>query len=194
MLLIRSRQEGTSLIEVLVSVVIVVLGLLGLAGLQSHAALAEAEAFQRSQAITMLQDMTNRINSNRFRRNEYLTSTPRGVGYPEENCTTIATGGLRDLCEWNSLLLGTAELAGSRQVGGMPEARGCVTQTDVNMPQEYEIAVVWLGATPTKAPDTTCGVGLYGDDRYRRAITTRFRVGCLQNNNASGACTYPPAL
>jgi len=191
----RGHQEGASLVEVLVSVLIVVLGLLGLAGLQSHAALAEAEAFQRAQAVTMLQDMTDRFNANRFRRGEYATPDPVGTGSSQPADCTVLTGGARDLCEWDKVLLGSAETLGTNKVGGMPEARGCVTRTVAMMPEEWEIAVVWQGATPSKAPVSTCGAGKYGsDERYRRALTTTIRVGCLQNNPATGECTFPEPL
>ena len=65
MLRFVSRQGGTTMMEVLVSIVIVVIGLLGLAGLQSRASVSEMEAFQRAQALVLLQDMVDRINANR---------------------------------------------------------------------------------------------------------------------------------
>ena len=59
------EQGGTSLIEVLVTVVIVALGLMGAAGLQSRMQLSEVEAYQRTQALVLLNDMANRITVNR---------------------------------------------------------------------------------------------------------------------------------
>jgi type IV pilus assembly protein PilV len=190
-MLIR-RQAGTSMIEVLVSIVIIVLGLLGLAGLQSHAALAEAEAFQRSQAVVLLQDMADRINANRLNSSTYKTSGPLGTGGAVEDCTLKAVGAARDHCEWSNALLGSTESAGGVQVGAMTDARGCVTEVIGTMPREYEVAVVWQGVTPTKAHPSPCGVGLYGDDKYRRVLVTTVRVGCLFNAPQSNACIFPP--
>lgn len=188
--MLKRSQAGTSMVEVLVSIVIIVLGLLGLAGLQSHAALAEAEAFQRAQAIVLLQDMVDRLNSNRLNAESFVTTTDLGTGNAEEDCT-LKTGIARDHCEWSNALLGATESAGGVKVGAMADARGCVTRTVAIKPEVYEIAVVWQGVTPSKAPNSTCGAGLYGDERYRRALVATVRIGCLVNDQASGACTFP---
>ena len=60
------------------------------------------------------------------------------------------------------------------------------------MPRQYLVSVVWQGVTSTKAPGTTCGSGLYGDEKTRRALTAVVTVGCLQNDPASGLCIFPP--
>ena len=186
-----ARQRGTSMIEVLVSIVIVVLGLLGLAGLQTHASLAEAESFQRAQAILLLQDMVDRINANRLNAASYVTAVPLGTGDTPTGCGAM-TGAARDKCEWSSSLLGSSESVGASKVGAMIDARGCVQNIDPNMPRKYLVSVVWQGVTATKAPGTLCGSGLYGDDKTRRALTAVVTVGCLQNDPASGTCVYPP--
>ena len=186
------RQRGTSMIEVLVSIVIVVLGLLGLAGLQSHASLAEMESFQRAQAILLLQDMVDRVNANRMIANQFVTPGAVGTDQGVQNCTPF-TGPQRDICEWNNALVGAAETsAGGSKVGAMIGARGCVTNTVAVMPRQYQISVVWQGLNATKAPPTPCGQGMYGDERTRRAISTTVTIGCLQNNPATGLCMFPP--
>ena len=187
----RARQRGTSMIEVLVSIVIVVVGLLGLAGLQTHASLAEAESFQRAQAILLLQDMTDRINANRLNAASYVTASALGTGTTPGSCSAM-TGAARDRCEWGTALLGSSESTGGLKVGAMIGARGCVENTVAVMPRQYMVSVVWQGVTSTKAPGTTCGTGLYGDEKTRRALTATVTVGCLQNDPASGACIYPP--
>ena len=185
----RRRQAGVSLIEVLVSVVIVVLGLLGLAGLQSHATVAEMEAFQRAQALVLLQDMVDRVNAHRLSKNLFTTS-PVGTGNSVQSCDSY-TGIQRDHCEWGNTLLGVAETSSAGKVGAMIGARGCVEMLQATMPRQYRISVVWQGMSPTKAPDVACGAGEYGDDRLRRAVTATVVVACLQNNPATGTCLYP---
>ncbi|MDQ3026262.1 MAG: type IV pilus modification protein PilV [Pseudomonadota bacterium] len=179
-------QAGTSMIEVLISIVIVVLGLLGLAGLQSRAQLGEAESFQRAQAIVLLQDMVDRINSNR--KNALSYETPGvGTGVAEGNCAAL-NGAALDLCEWNNALLGASESAGGLKVGAMIGARGCVQVISNTMPFQFLVSVVWQGVNQTVIPGTACGAGQYGDDRTRRALTSTVLIGCLQNNTATGAC------
>lgn len=187
-----ARQRGTSMIEVLVSIVIVVLGLLGLAGLQTHASLAEAESFQRAQAILMLQDMSDRISANRLNAAAYVTAAPLGTGATLGSCGGLTDIVARDQCEWSQALLGAAEIVGTSKVGAMIDARGCVENIVPVMPRQYLVSVVWQGVTSTKAPGTTCGTGLYGDEKTRRALTAVVTVGCLQNDPASGLCVFPP--
>ena len=187
----RVRQAGVSLIEVLVSIVIVVLGLLGLAGLQSHATVAEMEAFQRAQALVLLQDMVDRVNANRLVKNQY-TSSPLGTGRTIQSCNSLA-GYQRDHCEVSNALLGAAETSASGgKVGAMVGARGCVELVNPSMPRQYLVSVVWQGLSPTKAPSTACGAGDFTDDKMRRAVTATVTIACLQNDPASGLCLFPP--
>ena len=106
-----SAQRGATLLEVLVAIVIIVFGLFGVAGLQSRVGLAEAEAFQRAQAVTLLQDMVSRMQANRRNAMSYVTPTPLGTGQVTADCTALS-GAARDLCEWNNSLLGSSEAPG----------------------------------------------------------------------------------
>ncbi len=191
MLMKRYNQLGTTMIEVLVSIIIVVVGLLGLAGLQSRAAVAEMEAFQRAQAVVLGQDMVDRINANRKGSAAYVTATPAGTPNAVADCSGM-NGAPRDLCEWNNALLGAAESVGGLKVGAMIGARGCVDDLGTTLPRTYLVSVVWQGLAPTKAPGATaCGAGAYGDDATRRAITATVGIGCLQNDPATGTCIGP---
>ena len=55
------KQNGATLLEVLVTVIILAFGLLGLAGLQMQTRSVEMESYQRSQAMVILNDMVNRL-------------------------------------------------------------------------------------------------------------------------------------
>jgi type IV pilus assembly protein PilV len=177
------RERGTSLIEVLITMVILAFGLLGLAGMQSKLHLTTTESYQRAQAIVLLNDLSERINANRADAASYVTGTPLGVGDSEPaDCAAVAAGASRDKCEVSNALKGSAEQKSSANVGAMTNARGCVTQIQaVNAatctPGVYQVTVVWQGLHKTKAPDETCGQGQYGDDTYRRAISLRVAIG-----------------
>ena len=175
-------HKGFSLIEVLVTIVILVIGLLGLAGLQFHALTTQMESYQRSQALILLQDMAARINDNRANAANYVTATPLGTGYG--SCTTTGAGAAADMCDWNSELLGAAELdSSSNKVGAMIGARGCVYQISPaasGVPAQYLVAVTWQGLKPTAAPAVNCGQGSYGsNDALRRAVTLPLSVAIL---------------
>jgi type IV pilus assembly protein PilV len=183
------RQSGTTMIEVLVSIIIVVIGLLGLAGLQARINLAEMEAFQRAQAIVLLEDMVDRLNANHRNPMSYVTAAPMGAGQAVQVCSAM-TGATRDLCEWSNALLGAGESSGGLQVGAMIGARGCVTNTVATRPRQFLVSVVWQGNNPTTAPAATaCGSGDYGNEALRRAVVTTVIIACQQNNPLTGVCT-----
>jgi len=183
-------QSGFTMIEILVTIVILTIGLLGLAGLQARIQVAEIESYQRAQAILVLQDMVARINGNRKNATAYVTGTPLGEGNAVISCAG-KTGADLDLCEWGNMLLGAAETSGTQKVGAMIGARGCISNPVATMPRQMNVAVVWQGLTPTAAPNSTCGSGLYGNEATRRALVATIVIGCLQNDPTTGACVTP---
>jgi type IV pilus assembly protein PilV len=186
------RERGLTLIEVLVTIVILSLGLLGVAALQARMQLAQAESYQRAHAVLLLQDMVDRINANRYDALNYVTGDALGAGNAVQDCSGL-TGAALDLCEWNNALLGAAEsTADGQQAGGMIGARGCIANVVATMPREFVVAVAWQGLAATVAPaSTTCGQGLYGNEQLRRALVARVTIGCLQNDPDTGLCVTP---
>lgn len=186
-----SAAAGFTMLEVLITIVIVALGLLGVAGLQARMQLAEVESYQRAQAIVLLEDMVARINANRKNATSYVTTTPLGTGAAEGDCTGL-TGAALDLCAWNNALLGVTETSGGENRGAMIGARGCIANTVSTMPREFVVSVAWQGINPTAAPTaSTCGEGSYGNDATRRVMIARLKIGCLQNDPTTGICVTP---
>jgi type IV pilus assembly protein PilV len=177
-------QLGTSLIEVLVTLVVTAFGLLGLAGLQYRVQLSDVESYQRAQALVLLQDMSARISTNRGAAATYVTAAPLGTG---DDCpTAVATQQERDAAQWCNALQGAAEEDAAGKSGAMIGARGCVASLPDN---EYMITIAWQGLSPVSAPpaSVTCGANAYdGDadsqctqDRCRRVVTTIVRIADL---------------
>jgi type IV pilus assembly protein PilV len=181
----EAAQRGVSLIEVLVTVIILAFGLLALAGLvvKSHA--SEFDAYQRAQAAVLLTDMAERINANRANAASYVTTTPLGTGEAVwTTCTTLAVGATRDQCQWSKALQGSAESNANGNTGAMVGARGCieVVQTANTTPGScaagiYRVSIVWQGQSLTTAPSLACGQNLYGNDKLRRALATLVEIG-----------------
>jgi type IV pilus assembly protein PilV len=176
-----SLGRGFSLIEVLVTIVILLIGLLGLAGLQVRAFSVQMESYQRSQALTLLKDMANRIQSNGGTNNgtnaaAYITATPLGTGGTNPvsggTCSAGTSIAAIDLCEWHNALLGAAEtMGGTTNVGAMIGARGCVYQVAApltNVATPYLIVVSWQGINNTANPDvtTSTSAGQCGFNQY----------------------------
>jgi len=189
---VGAAQRGVTMIEVLIAIFILTVGMLGAASLQFRMQTAEREAYQRTQAIVLLQEMVARINSNRKNAADYATASPLGEGSTID-CTAPATLVERDQCAWDAALRGASERSGATQLGAMTGARGCIDNPVATMPRRVVVAVTWQGLSPTVAPGATaCGQGLYGgDDRYRRAMVASVTIGCLQNDPITGNCVTP---
>lgn len=180
------NQRGVTLIEVLVTVIILSIGLLGIAGLQSRLQVSEMEAYQRAQALILLNDLANRLATNRNNAASYVTGSaaPLGVGMTCPTATT--TRQERDARDWCLALQGAGEAQGGANVGAMVGGRGCV---EALASGQYLVTVAWQGLTPLAAPPAgaACGANSYNgaagstcvNDRCRRVVTTIVRVATL---------------
>jgi type IV pilus assembly protein PilV len=191
------RLDGFTLLEVLISLLIVALGLLGLAALQVRGQQAELESYQRAQALVLMQDMVDRINANRKTAGCYaFTPLPDngtvfvGTGAAAPACTaaygTVQTRARADadVAAWDAALKGAAEALGANQVGAMVGARGCVTLDTSVTPNLYRVSVAWQGVTKTVNPTSidpklTCAAGQYGNELQRRIVSYAFPMACL---------------
>ncbi|WP_332814658.1 type IV pilus modification protein PilV [Ramlibacter sp.] len=176
----RRSQRGATLIEILVSLLILMFGLLGLIGVMVQSQRAQLESYQRVQALLLVQDMVARINTNRVAADCYVQAAAMGTGnnaVPDASACGVGTAdqktrATQDLTEWKSLLLGSAEVSGGSNVGAMLGARGCITKDAAT--GVFQVAVVWQGSQTVGAPPAgiTCGQGSYGaDDAQRRAVS-----------------------
>jgi len=181
-LVIRHRQSGLTMIELLVTVVILLVGLLGLAGLQSRLQQSEVESYQRAQALILLNDMSNRIMANRNAAADYVTTAVgAGAACPAAGSTRSS----QDINAWCQALRGAAETIGTSEVGAMIGGRGCVEDLGSDT---YMVTVAWQGIIPLQAPpaSVSCGQNAYNDtaacanDLCRRTVTTLVRIGNLE--------------
>ena len=203
------RQAGFSLLEILITMLILTIGLLGLAGLQVMAQRSGQEAYQRAQAMVLLGDIVDRVNINRAAAPCYAITTNATTGTPylgtatggnkyatsSFSCPSIATNpnavtraGV-DLTAIDNFLLGASETSGGAKAGAMIGARACIGFDSTT--QTYSVAVAWQGmgstfspaswsTTMTPAVARNCAVGLYGtDDAQRRVVWNTLLVATL---------------
>ncbi|MEJ7929017.1 type IV pilus modification protein PilV [Ramlibacter sp. AN1015] len=143
----RRPQSGFSIIEVLISMVVLSFGLLALAGMMIQSQRSEMESYQRSQALLLLNEMYERINANRpaapcyvITTNTVPTSPTAGspfagtasAAFPA--CVAVGPTATQiaqvvvDLNAWDARLKGVAErTAGAADIGAMVGARGCIS-------------------------------------------------------------------
>ncbi|WP_372865302.1 type IV pilus modification protein PilV [Spongiibacter sp.] len=183
------KYRGFTLIEILVTLLVVLVGLMGGAGLIARSVQQEVEAYQRLQALNMLEDMVGRVNANRLVVACYssgadgltvghgVTALPDcGQGSAEQRATAN-----QDIRAWHSALLGAAQKnEDNESIGAMVGARGCIEQLDA-VTRRYRISVAWQGLNETVAPADAlnCGRNQYGDDKQRRVVTADVRIGDL---------------
>jgi type IV pilus assembly protein PilV len=191
--------RGYSLLEVLVALVLISIALLGLAGLQIRAQQGEVEAYQRAQAMLLVNDMIDRIALNRDGNTErcYVTEDAQGDSY------TLGTGNVNipacvgfgsaatrvradaDMTAWNALLQGTGErLSDDDWVGGLRGARGCIAYQAEQagpplVPESITVTVAWQGEVETGASANDCAAGLYGNASLRRTTSDTIRFAEL---------------
>lgn len=170
----NQTQRGAAMIELLIAMLIIAFGVLGFVGLQAQTALAQLEGYQRSQALILISDISERIALNRANAAAYLGNN---IGTTDPgDCSIPSTRAVKDLCEWSLLLQGAAEVQGTAKLGAMTGARGCITSPAAN---EYLISIAWQGMQATGAPTNPCGQDAYSSENMRRAVTTVVQIANL---------------
>lgn len=187
-----------SLIEVLVSLVILSLGVLAVVALQLVAKRNNADAGQRTIAAQLAYDILERMraNSTALALLNYQTgSTPLGNASrstPNPNCSSSQTCSEVDLVRydlwaWEQAVDGAAEVVGGAKSGGLLYPRGCIAGPAAGGDGVYTVTISWRGsiAIPDVNSDadttndvacgndlTVDGVRVYGDDdQFRRTLT-----------------------
>jgi len=202
----RNRQTGFNMLEILFSLLVVTTGLLGLAGTQVIAQRAEQESYQRAQAMVLMTDIVDRINTNRKAAicyNIWTTTTPKYLGtagtgkydVSSYSCPALATNPAAvaraqlDLQFIDQMILGSGEKIGASAVGAMIGARTCIGFDTAS--QSYTVAIAWQGTSATFSPASwptgpaiakNCALNLYGggaNDAQRRVVWTTIMVASL---------------
>ena len=166
-------SSGFSMIEVLISVALLAIGLLGLAALQSRAALATIEAYQRTQALVLARDIGERILANKPDAARYAGDD---YGAGAMTACPALPGVDRDLCVWANALRGASEQLAGQSVGSLQGGRGCIRLEALD---RVRVVVTWQGLVPTAPAATDCSRGRYGDDARRRAVVLPLELARL---------------
>lgn len=105
-----SKQSGSTLIEVLITVLVLSVGLLGMATMQFDGIKRNSDSYLRSQAVNLAYDMSDRIRANRSGATDNSYVIAIGVAAAVES-----TQASQDLQDWLGAL-GAALPSGSGQI------------------------------------------------------------------------------
>jgi len=169
----RRSEAGAALLEVLIAMLIVAFGVLGYVGLQARTVVTTLEGYQRSQALILLNDITQRININRANAVSYVGSD---IGATDPGTCPVTVGAARDLCEWAQLIRGSAEQRNGSKLGAVIGARGCIQDLGSG---QYRISLVWQGIQASGPTPLACGLNQYTAENLRRGVSVVVRIGIL---------------
>lgn len=122
------NQSGFTLIEVLVSLVILAIGLLGVAGLQNRSLSGNQGALYRSQAVLYANDIIERMRVNRVQSRQ--VPSPYSIALAATPSGTLAQPALADLQDWKA------------EVGNLPAGDGSVNVSTLSAANGTILAVV----------------------------------------------------
>lgn len=207
-----AHQGGFSLIEILVTLVILAVGMLGMAAVQAMTKRGNLEASQHTAASLLARDILERMRANPDRLAEYAGSAGSPIPQlgggsrstnPPLNCETDICTPLQlaqfDLWKWEQALDGTTEQTGASNNGGLISPRACITTNVaagvVDRSGQYTVAIAWRGPTPLSNPTASnCGAGsgLYNDlngglNTHRRLLVLTTYIAAKIQAGGGGA-------
>lgn len=153
----KTEIGGFTLIEVLITIVVLTFGLLGIASMQLSAKRSGFQAVQRTHAIYMAEFMTETIRANAGLTSLYVTAAPVGGGSlgPNQPACAAATCTpaervARDLWRWERMLDGSTTSVDNVNNNALVNPRACVNFISSNAATtpntgELRITVTWLG-------------------------------------------------
>ncbi len=129
-------QSGFTMIEVLITVLVLSIGLLGLAALQVTGLKESQMAYMRSQAVLLAYDMADRIRANPFQAASYVYDS---ANYP--NALPAGVAGT-DLTDWIT-----------NELNLLPDAAGEIISPSAD---NYTITIRWNETRDPAVVDTDC--------------------------------------
>ncbi|MEO7208968.1 MAG: type IV pilus modification protein PilV [Steroidobacteraceae bacterium] len=147
-----ARSAGFTLVEVLVSLVILSIGLLGIAKLMLLSSHANDSAYLRSQATALAYEILDNMRANRVEAIAQNYDTPLGAAPvlpavlctpPLATCTTANQVTKYDIYEWRLRLNANRAVVPPALPGALPNGDGRVATVIVGAQTQVTITVQW---------------------------------------------------
>lgn len=158
-MILNHRQQGFGLLEVLISILVLAVGFLGIAALQTQSLRFNHEAYLRTQATVLANDIADRMRANRslaIGSNSYkftFTDTPlASVTLCEKNPCSAGNIAAYDFAQWRANIAST-----------LPNGKGAVTPDSLVSGQgwrEYVIQIRYDSVSTDTATSTPTTVTL----------------------------------
>ncbi|NNM80051.1 MAG: type IV pilus modification protein PilV [Gallionella sp.] len=136
----QAFQQGFSMLEILITLVIVATALLGTAGLQAHALKTNMGGQFRNQAVFLSADIAERMEANKVQAvlaGGYALAAGAAIPAASTACNTgpctPAQLAQYDLANWQAAIAAV-----------LPQGTGVITQTVVGNPSTYTIVINWV--------------------------------------------------
>ena len=160
------KQLGFSMVEILVTILIISLAVLGSAGLQVQALKTNQGGQFRNQAVFLLNDMVERMKANKV----YSVSASSVPGYDTTLATTTDCGVTS--CSPTQLAAYDVTQWGASIAAVLPQGTGTVTQTTTGNPSSYTVTINWVDRK-TNTKYATAGAALATE---AVSITTNIQI------------------
>lgn len=191
------RQQGFTLIEVMVALFIFSVGILGIISLQLFAKQNNYDAIQRTTASALASSIVEKMRINSGTIGSYLgTAEPVADTAIPTTCSTSpgCSPNLlaqHDLQEWYSLISGATEnTQDATNAGGLTAPSACITRDPLGKgssgDNEYRVTIAWRGRSAISNPTAdTCGEDavdgsgelIYGtDNKFRRIFVIDAKI------------------
>jgi type IV pilus assembly protein PilV len=150
---VRRTQRGISMIEVLVTMMIVALAMLGAVGLQAHAMRLNQGGQFRTHAVFLAGDLAERMEANKVAAvaGDYVVAQSTTAPAVSAACSTGTCTADQlaefDLSQWQNAVAST-----------LPQASWSVTQSTTGNPSTYTIVISWVDRR-SKTEYATSGSG-----------------------------------
>jgi type IV pilus assembly protein PilV len=128
------HQRGFTLIEAMVSLVVLSVGMIGIAALYAQGLGAERTALFRTQAVNLVADMADRIRANRLGQAAYAGGAANGGCDPQSggaNCSPVQMAA-HDLFVWNQQV--------QQQ---LPNGQWQIVHNAGDQPPSFQLTVTW---------------------------------------------------
>lgn len=170
-----AAQRGASLVEVLVSLLLVSLVFLGAISVMGRVTASHADSRQHMDALALLAPIAQAMSANRQQAAHYVTAL-QGIGQGTSCPISLGSQVQRDLAAWCLLL------QQSTGVQGLWGARGCIEAQADGL---YRVTLAWRGFMPTVAPQESvaCAAHLYDDAACPDDRCRRVHVWLIQGKN-----------